>query len=288
MSFFEDLKLKYTKLNTADKLIVITVVIYIVQLLFESSFGNVFSYFRLNGSITATLYKPWSIVTYAFLHSPVNPIHILLNMVVLHFIGGYFINIFNKDKFIATYILGIVFGAVFFLLGSLFHPVLSSQVTYVVGASAALRALIFFLIGYNPNMEIMLFTKRIPLKYIGILVVVLDILMLLDKTNPGGGFAHLGGIFIGYLYATQIKTGNDFGAVIANGWKKLTTRKQKSPLRTVHKTKTTQRKEHKTVYQKNREKQEKIDAILDKIKESGYESLSKSEKQFLFEVGKED
>ena len=288
MSFVEDIKLKYSRLNLADKFIVVTVLVYIFQLLFESSFGDVFNYFRLSGSLTNTLFKPWSVLTYAFLHSPVNPIHILLNMIVLHFIGGYFINIFNKDKFLATYILGVLFGAVFFLIGSLFHPVLTNQVTYVVGASAALRALIFFLIGYNPNMEIMLFTKKIPLKYIGVLVVLLDVLMLLDKTNPGGGFAHLGGVFIGYLYATKVKTGNDFGAIITNGWNKFTTKKQKSPLKTVHKSKTAQRREHKTVFQKNREQQEKIDAILDKIKESGYESLSKSEKQFLFEVGKED
>ena len=102
--------------------------------------------------------------------------------------------------------------------------------------------------------------------------------------------AHLGGALLGYIYATQLKKGNDIGSgleKLMNTIVSLFTFKNKSKLKTVHKTKSQRRATDKTVHQKKRLKQEQTDAILDKISKSGYESLSKEEKAFLFQSGKE-
>ncbi|NQY07548.1 MAG: rhomboid family intramembrane serine protease [Flavobacteriaceae bacterium] len=290
MTIAKDLKYRFQKFSVADKLIVVTTVIFVLHLLLERSYTSFFSYFRLTDALTDGLYKPWMFVTYAFFHNISNPIHIVVNMFVLHFIGNYFINLFSETKFLSIYFFGIVLGGLVFFLGAQipFNQMIAQKTLYLVGASAALRALIIFLVMYSPNMEINIFNFRVALKYIGIIVVLFDVYLLFGK-QPGSGLAHIGGSLAGCLYAMNIKSGSTMGSGLERFIVTISQLfKKKSHLKTVHKTRSEKLKVHKTDYQKNREKQEQIDEILEKISKSGYESLSKKDKQFLFDASKED
>jgi hypothetical protein len=227
--------------------------------------------------------------TYAFFHNPMNPIHILLNMLVLHFVGNYVINLFKERHFLNIYILGILSGAVFFFIGAQFaFPLVGARsLPYVLGASGAIRAVIFFLVAHNPNMEVMIFRFRVQLKYIGLALLVIDLYNFFGN-NTGGALTHYGGTLIGILYAYQLKKGKNLGSGLERLYEKTTALfKKKSPLKTVHNSRFKDAKPKTKTFQQKKDQQVKIDAILDKISKSGYESLSKAEKKFLFDSGKE-
>lgn len=290
MSFATELYNRFRRFSIIDKLITITVAIFVLQIVFRGFVPTFFSHLELSGDLQKLIYKPWSIITYGFLHNATNPIHILINMLILHFIGGYVLNLFDENKVLSLFLFGVLAGGISFLIGSQIHPALLNGVAVLVGASAGIRAIIFFLVAYSPNMEVRIISFNVALKYIGAVLLVVDLYLLQGGNNVGGGFAHLGGAILGIVFAWQLRKGVNLGRSLAVLTNSSTSKKKKKPrhLKTVHNSKrVTNRMEHKTVYQKNREKQEQIDGILDKISKSGYESLSKEEKEFLFQAGKE-
>jgi len=128
--------------------------------------------------------------------------------------------------------------------------------------------------------------------WIAAFLLVLDIIQI-PMGNAGGHLAHLGGAALGYLYTSQLKNGNDIGKWFENIMDSIASlfkpKERKATMKTVHRTGKTTKKNHKakSSFNKN-EKQRRVDAILDKISKSGYESLNKEEKDFLFQAGKED
>ena len=187
-----------------------------------------------------------------------------------------------------VYFLGAIFGALFFMMGFNIFPSFFNKGTLLVGASAAVRALVIFLCAYTPKMELRIFTFNIKLWYIGAVLVVLDLLGLFGL-NPGGNMAHLGGALLGYFYAIQLKKGTDIG----KGFEKFmdsivnlfNRSSKKSKLKTVHKKQKSYAGHDKKEFSEF-SKQKQIDVILDKISKSGYDSLTKEEKEFLFKAGK--
>jgi len=280
---------KYKTLNVAEKLIAINLVVFVlfglISFLFKTNF--LFDWFVLSKEVSVLIGKPWSILTYSFLHQGL--IHFAMNMVMLYYVSKLFFSRFSTKLFLNTYLLGALVGGVLFLLSYNLFPVFNNQMRFLVGASASVMAVLIFICASLPQMEVAVFTFKIKLWQLGAFFVVLDLVQI-PNGNSGGHIAHLGGALLGYLYATQLKKGNDIG----RGFEKLMdaiaswfSSKNKSKLKTVHKTKSQRRATDKTVHQKKRAKQEQIDAILDKISKSGYESLSKEEKAFLFQSGKE-
>jgi hypothetical protein len=186
------------------------------------------------------------------------------------------------------YFLGIIFGGLVFLA---FHSLAPSNIikntSFLVGASAGVRALIIFVSVYMANSDVLIFKWNVKWKYIGIAIIVLDLIGL-NSLNQGGHVAHLGGALLGYLYAVQLKKGKDIGL----GFEKLADRfmslfKHKSPLKTVHRKKSKSKVTSKTKDEfQSFNKQKQINVILDKISKSGYESLTAEEKEFLFRAGK--
>jgi len=157
----------------------------------------------------------------------------------------------------------------------------------LVGASAAVRALMIFLCAYMPKMEVRFFTFNLKLWYLGAAIVVLDFLGLFGL-NPGGNIAHLGGALLGYYYATQLTKGRDIGKGFErfmDAFVGMFSFSKKSKLKTVHKNKSKVGGYTKGDFSEFN-KQKQIDIILDKISKSGYESLTKEEKEFLFKAGK--
>jgi membrane associated rhomboid family serine protease len=286
MKFIDDLKYKYARLNALEKIIAINVIVFLVATLLKPVIRPLLKWFELKSDLYDTILQPWSVLSYAFLHYDF--FHLLFNMLWLYFVGRLFLNLFSIKTALNVYFLGAISGAVFFLIGYNALPQIFATSAYLVGASAAVRALMLFLCTYSPNQEVRVFTFNIKLMYIGIALVVLDVIGILGD-NSGGNLAHLGGAFLGYLYAKQLAKGNDIGS----SWERFMdyvshffSKKERSVrMKTVH-----NRKKNKTTSRQNANtndlsKQKRIDAILDKIGKSGYESLSKEEKDFLFRAG---
>jgi len=285
MSLNEEIKYKLARLNVLEKIIAINVVIFFLSFLLKSILGSVILWLQLPSELNSFLVKPWTIFTYAFLHFDF--LHIVFNMLWLYFIGRIFLNLFSAKMALNIYFLGAIFGGLFFILGYTVLPSFFKGATYLVGASAAVRALFIFICAYMPNKEVRFFTFNLKLWYLGAAFVTFDVLGLFGL-NSGGNLAHLGGAFLGYLYAKQLLKGNDIGRgfesmidTISSWFKKST----KSNLKTVHKDKSKVGGFTKGEFEQFNN-QKKIDVILDKISKSGYDSLTAAEKEFLFRAGK--
>ncbi len=287
---------KYQTANIAIKLIVINVGVFLIFNLLpwiiqvDATVLN--RYFVLPTDTWRFLQQPWSILTYAFLHSGVW--HLLWNMLYLYVFSRFILNLFTEKRLLAVYLLGgMAGGAVFLLLYNILPAFKGLSV--LLGASAAVNAIIVFIATYTPNTEIRVFFFNLKLWHIALIFVLIDLLGLPTSGNAGGSIAHLGGAAFGFIYARQLLQGKDIGLwfekimdSVAGWFSKSPKKEKKSPLRTVHKNrrKATQTTTQTKVASKS-EQQQRIDAILDKISKSGYDSLSKAEKDFLFKAGKE-
>ena len=283
----QDIRDKLSRLNVFEKIIVINFVVFVFTsiLLRFQGFGMGLEWLSLSKSASNVISMPWTLITYGFTHYSFS--HLFFNMLVLYFLGRSFSNLFKSDLSLKIYLLGILSGGLaFVLVYNLFPSGILNTVGPLVGASAGVRAVIIFLCVYLPNKEVRFFTFRFPLKYIGIVLVVLDLPGLFSQ-NSGGTIAHFGGYILGYFYARQFQKGNDIGEFMD----KVTAyfSRSKSNLKTVYKKK--KQKETSFAGKKKEEfegftHQKQIDLVLDKISKSGYESLSQAEKDFLFRAGK--
>ncbi|WP_203532670.1 rhomboid family protein [Draconibacterium halophilum] len=238
-------------------------------------------------SVTEVLAKqPWTPITYMFLHQGF--IHLLFNMLGLYWFGQLFLYHFEGDKMLGVYLMGGLWGAFLYVIAYNVFPAFDSMYGLLLGASASIIAILVAVAFYDPNREIHLFfIGRFPLKYVAAFYVLLSIIGI-SSTNPGGNIAHLGGAFWGWFYIYQLRKGKDMGAGLVD----LVNQageffeglfKHKSKM------KVTYRKPPRDDYEYNRQKhkqQDEINRILDKIAKSGYDSLSKQEKELLFKQGK--
>ncbi len=288
------LRYYFARLNIAEKLIAVNVAAFIILglavVLMGISENEVLNWVELPTDFFAFIRKPWSLIIYAFFHGGFW--HLFWNMVVLYFTGRIFLNLFDDQRFVNVYFLGVILGGLLFLLSYNVFPTLLDESTALIGASAGVTAVLIFICAYIPNQEVRLFgLLNIKLWYVGAFFVLMDLLQIPYGGNIGGRLAHLGGAFLGYVYARQLLNGKDIGEGFAKFLKGLgaifkPTKKEPS-LKTVYKKNQTRDKKSTADYDKAA-RQRKIDAILDKISKSGYESLSKGEKDFLFKAGKED
>ncbi|RIV45252.1 rhomboid family intramembrane serine protease [Flagellimonas pelagia] len=282
------LQYQYARLTVAEKLIALNVLVFLLDGLSKALLGySISTWFQLPKDFLEFIGQPWSLVTYSFFHAGL--MHIFWNMVMLYFASRIFLNLFDAQKFINVYFLGVIVGGLVFLLSYNVFPTLLNTNTALIGASAGVTAVLIFVCAYIPNQEVRVFFFNIKLWYIGAFFVLMDLIQIPYGGNIGGRLAHLGGALLGYVYARQLFKGNDIGS----GFTKLRNaiaslfkpREKKAPMKTVYKKSATVN--NKADYDKQA-KQRKIDIILDKISKSGYESLSKEEKDFLFKAGKED
>lgn len=284
--------------NIAIKLIVINAAIFILLNLIPSLFGASFGFsnwFALPGSFPEYFLQPWSILTYAFVHSGFW--HVLWNMYFLYIFSRFVLNLFTGKRFLTVYLLGAMAGGLLYMISySIFPELVAKGSSSMVGASAAVNAIIVFIATYSPNTQLKVFMFNIKLWQIAAFFVLSDLMRVATSPDNTGGFiAHLGGAAFGYIYAQQMAKGNDIGAWFEGlmdtvaSWFSGTPRPRKSRMRTVHRSSKAKTKAKPTTTKATKsEKQQQIDVILDKISKSGYESLSKAEKDFLFKAGKDD
>ena len=279
---------KFKTLNIANKLIVINIAVFllffIASFLFNTSSEVLMQWFVLPEEPIEVLKQPWSLLTYSFLHGGFT--HILFNMIWLNFFSKFILNLFSEKRFLTVYLLGALYGGLLFVTAYNVFPVFQSKAGYLLGASVSVSALMVFAATYSPNISFRFFMVTIKLWQLAVGLFLLDLFRLGSGTNPGGMLSHVGGAVFGYVYAVQLAKGNDIGLwfeKIVASLVNLFKTKKNTPFRKVHKTpKNTSKK--KTTSVKD-ERQIKIDGILDKIGKSGYESLTKQEKDFLFKAG---
>lgn len=294
MDWKQKLTYKYNTADTLEKLIGINVALFILSFVVFRTLGFLFQipadflveWLVFPKGLLEFAYKPWTIITYAFMHSGI--FHILSNMLILYFSGKLFLTFFSGKRMLNLYFLGAICGALTYTLSYNLLPAFSETGrSYLIGASASVMAVLVAIATQSPNMEVRLFfLGNLKLWWIAAFLVVLDVIQI-PVSNPGGHLAHLGGAGIGYLYITQLKKGNDIGSWLQSvtDWfaEFFQPNTRKSKMKTVHKT--TGKK--KSAPASRTDKQKKIDIILDKISKSGYDSLSKEEKDFLFKAGKD-
>jgi len=283
-----DFKDKLKNLNVFEKIMAVNVVVFfigwVIQVIRRIPRSYTLSWLELPKGFLDFIVMPWTIFTYGFTHYDF--FHLLFNMIVLYFVSRTMVNLFPSKQSLNIYFLGILAGGLSFLLVYNVMPEsFSAKVGSLVGASAGVNALLIFLCAYMPNQETRFFAITIKLWYIGAVIVLFDVIGLFGA-NQGGKIAHLGGSLLGYLYATQLLKGKDIGI----GFGKFTDSivnlfTKKSHLKTVHRNKKNTMGGHKKEEFNAFNNQKKIDLILDKISKSGYESLTKEEKAFLFKAG---
>ncbi|MDG1822875.1 MAG: rhomboid family intramembrane serine protease [Flavobacteriaceae bacterium] len=246
--------------------------------LFNSSFSGWLSLFELSANLDAVLTKPWTLITYGFFHGSLG--HLFWNMLLLYISGGLMLNLFQEKLFLNTFFIGILAGGLMYLLSYNSLPAFRQQSSMLIGSSAGVMAVLVFMASYMPNSPVRVFVFSVPLKYIALLFIFLDVVQI-PTSNAGGHIAHLGGALWGYLYQREFLKGNDIGGWFMRtvDWVKQSLKRTKTPKR-----KAKPKQTRKTASSTN---QKKVDEILDKIAASGYESLTKEEKAYLFRSSKE-
>ena len=275
-------------------MIIINVVVFLVLVVlyvfskiggFEFVFPAVHNQFLIPPKLADFILRPWTIITYAFAHSHTDVFHILFNMLSLYWFGRLIIEYLGSDKLIALYILGALAAGVTYLL--LFNTVPffieRSAFDGMVGASGAVFAVMVAAATLLPNYTFFLFFfGPVRIKYIALFFIVGSFIGSVGS-NAGGNVAHLGGALMGFVYIKQLQGGVNWG-----GWITATLDWCSALFKPSPKVKVTYRKAEprKTGSNFNKATQQEIDIILDKISDRGYESLTKEEKQKLFNASK--
>jgi membrane associated rhomboid family serine protease len=235
--------------------------------------------FSVPSSFKVLLVRPWTIITYMFVHKDIW--HILFNMLWLYWFGKIFLEYLDHRKLVAVYLLGGLSGALVYILSFNVFPAFTGVVaeSVAIGASASVMAIVIAIAAYVPDYTVNLFLfGRIKIKYMALAIFILTSIMDFS-VNSGGKLAHIGGAFFGYLYTINLRQGRDIG----KGFNRIidffvTIFKPRQKLKVTHK-----KAANEFEYNKNKaEKQIRINSILDKISKGGYDSLTKEEKETLF------
>jgi membrane associated rhomboid family serine protease len=287
MSIIEDLKLQYRIGGIANKMIYWNVGIFLISIpLFYQFKLGVFDYpnwLAVSSEPTVVLTRPWTLLTYAFFHYGF--LHLFFNMMVLNFTSRLFLTFFTQKQYLGLYILSAIFAGLVYVLS--FY--LLGKSSMMVGASAAVMALLVATTTYQPLMELrLLLIGNVKLWHITAVLLILDLLQI-QIDNTGGHIAHLSGAFFGYIYIKLLQNGTDLSRIVSSViefFGSLFSTKKATTFKRVHvNPKKPIEKRNSKIVTKDKTQQQ-IDEILDKISKSGYDSLTTEEKEFLFRTGK--
>lgn len=295
---FKNLVQKIKAADVVGKFIYANVIVYVFVLLI-GVFSVLFNLgdelnaavrlLELPASLHLLLQRPWSIVTYMFLHERF--MHILWNMVALYFFGRIFLNFYSLRHFVGTYVMGGLLGGITFVLAYNLFPYFAPYVanSFLVGASASVLAVVVASAVRSPGYRIQLFfIGSVKLSTFALVTVGVSVLML-SSDNAGGNFAHLGGAFAGWLMAYLLNRGKDITDVVNRpiDWVVTFFRNRKYAKKKKGRFTYSPGGGRSADYEYNARKkasETEINKILEKIKAGGYSSLSEEEKKKLFEA----
>ena len=290
MNIVDELKQNFKKGNNLIRLIFINVGVFLIVSLINLVYwlgtrSDInFSFLIFPSDIHLFLFKPWTIITYMFMHADIW--HILFNLLFFYWFGQIFLQYLDQKKLLTVYLLGGFSGAIFYSLVYSIFPAFELENhlgSSLLGASAAIMAVTIAITTIVPNFSVnMIFIGPVKLKYIALFVIALDLISI-QTSNAGGHISHIGGALFGYIYGIRYLKGHDFTigfTKFLDGF--LSLFKPRKRMKVTYKKPVDD-------YEYNRskvEEQKEIDRILDKIAKGGYESLSKNEKDFLFKSSK--
>jgi membrane associated rhomboid family serine protease len=308
--FIDDIKNEFAKTNNVVvKLILINVIIFLMALVVELFFHfaqqgalyhNAAAYLKLSADLSVTLVRPWTIITNFFIHDGIW--HILFNMLFLYWFGGLVEEYLGSKRLLSLYILGGLAGGIFFLLMYNILPYFAASVTnsMLMGASGAIFAIIVGAATLLPDYTFFIFLLGpVRIKYIAAFYVVLSMIELMGA-NAGGNLAHLAGAGVGYGFIKSLRAGTDWGAPVVaildffQGLLKPKSSPPRLPERAKATTTASMRKLSRSEMSSNATTppgfpmQEEVDALLDKISKSGYDSLTREEKQILYKASQQE
>lgn len=291
--FIERLKYRYKAGSVMTRLIFINVLVFIILkivsvifTLFNIYAVDLITFIGVPSHIPLLLDRIWTPITYMFVHEEF--LHILFNMLWLYWFGQIFMQYFTGRTLGSLYVLGGLAGAMLYVIAFNTIPYYTEMERgWMIGASAAVMAVVMGAAFYRPDVQLnLLFIGPVKIVYIAIFAFVLDFLSLGNPLNPGGHVAHIGGALLGYFFAIQYKKGKDITRWMSRAidWfvGLFKPRRHNPKMKVKH-------ARHETDWEYNERKhteQEEIDAILDKLKQSGYSSLSSEEKRKLFDASK--
>jgi membrane associated rhomboid family serine protease len=303
MSLRDDLRMQWRAGGNLTRLILVNlgvfvalILIYVILLIPAKGLGPeahamrhdwVVKYLQAPSDLGTLITRPWSLVTYMFLHLRLG--HIFWNMLILYWMGRIFQDLLGGRRLLGNYLLGGLSGVLLFILFSNLTTPEDRGLPMVMGASGAVMSVLVGIATYRPTAEIhLLLLGPVKLMYIALALVLLDFM----GVGSGDGVAHeahIGGALYGFVAARQLKRGNDwskgFVDMLEAIGRAVRPRKgprmkvAKKPARNVH-------AREEAFHAAKADKQARVDAILDKISRSGYDSLSKEEKDFLFKASK--
>jgi membrane associated rhomboid family serine protease len=302
-SIWKDIKYKAETGTMVTKIVIANVAVYLfIKMVWvgiiiatgstaagEVYYSTFIDWLALSGKPIYTLTHIWVILTHMFVHEGF--FHILFNMLWLYWFGNILGDMVGDKKILAIYLLGGLMGALFYMLSFNLLPAWGIG-TPALGASAAVMAIVMSAAMVAPEYEMrLLFLGDIKLKWIALAAIVLDLVQATPgATNSGGHIAHLGGTFMGYLFISNLQKGKDFSIPVNNFIKSVTSFFDNRKLKVAYKNPngpSLKRNQKAHAVSDHRETaQDKLDAILDKIKLKGYDSLSHAEKKFLAEESK--
>lgn len=295
--FISNLKTQFKQGGILIQLIYINVLIFLIASIlkvigtllgFGSEINHILEYFYLPSNLQTFIFRPWTLITYMFFHQDI--LHILFNMLWLYWFGTIFKAHFNPRTLGGLYFLGGIFGGIIFLISYNVFPYFDAARynSTLIGASASVLAIVVATAFRLPNLNLQFFLLgTIKLKWVALVIVLLDLISI-TSDNAGGHIAHLGGALAGYIFSLNWRSGKDITSYINKIIDQIVNLfKPKNRL----KVKVNRRSPLETDQEyRNRKKnaQDEINAILDKVKKSGYQSLSDPEKRRLFEESKKN
>lgn len=288
-SIIDDLKQQYKFGGIAQRLIYWNIACFLVSyvifglLKYVNIDINFLQYVSLSSNPMDLLWKPWSIVSYSFFHSGI--FHIFFNLIILNFSSQLFLTFFNQKQLLGLYILSAIFSGIVFV----FSFYLMNIISPIVGASGAIMAILVATTTYQPLMNLrLLIIGNVKLWHVTVVILLID-LMQIQSENSGGHIAHLAGAFFGFIFIKLLQNGTDLTKIVSNLFDffvNLFHKKESTPFKKVHKNYNKPIAKSTSKIVTKDKTQQQIDDILDKISRSGYDCLTKEEKEFLFKAGK--
>lgn len=291
---WKDIKERFKQGDVVTRLIYVNAGVFIASVLFSIVWGlvtgnnydsasSIFAWWLAlpTNNLESFAFKPYTLITSIFLH--IEFFHLFWNMLLLYFLGKIFLNYFNQKQLLGLYILGGLIGGLALLLITNISPYFKSP-NIAFGASAGVMAIVIGIVSYTPRTSVNLFgVFPIKILWIGLFFVLSDVVYFYDS-NTGGHLAHLVGASVGYWFASAFKQGKDITRVINKyiiKTKNLFSKKTK--MKVVYNQSKVRKMSDAEYNTSTKVNQSQIDSILDKISASGYSSLTKKEKDILFQ-----
>lgn len=312
-SIWDDIKREYSYGNMVTRLIIINAAVYVVVNMLwvvlritnawttPPVYDKILQFFETSSSWWHNLTHPWAFATNLFLHEGF--FHVLFNMLFLYWFGRIVGDFIGNHRILPLYLLSGLVGNLAFVLSVNIFAYGGGSLHYALGASGAVMGITVAAAVISPDYIMrLILLGDIKLKYIVAALVMIDLVGMAGDVNTGGHFAHLGGAAFGWFFVVQLREGRDLAAPVNRilnsvqdffvGLTSGAPRRQrphmayKNPNREKFGGQASAGGQHKSD-SGGMSRQERIDNILDKIKQSGYESLNEEEKEFLFKASKE-